>query len=114
MGEAVSLVLLVLILVAAVIIVLALLLKPERLRARISLPWNAGFYIDTSRRGWQKTRPKDRGKMKTRQSQAWLVAKVWGRDKWEFPLARRKHTYIGRTRDMDIILKDLRQIRDTQ
>jgi hypothetical protein len=106
MSEGILLVLLVLVLVAGVIVILALLLQPDRLRAGISLPWNAGFYIDTSRPEWHRTRTASRDKVQTRQAQAWLVARVWGRGNWEFPLNPSKHTYIGRNRDMDIILRD--------
>ena len=106
MSEGIILVLLVLVLTTAVIILLALVLKPERLRARISLPWNAGFYIDTSRPGWQRPRPGNARKARASQSQAWLAAKVWGRRDWEYPLDPHKVVCMGQNRDMDIVLRD--------
>jgi hypothetical protein len=91
---------------AATIVVLALALRPERLQARIFLPWNAGILIDTQQSGKGRRPPRVITRPEGRESRAWLAAKILGRRDWEYGLDPRRHTYVGCSRDMDIILKD--------
>lgn len=110
MMEDMTFLLLVFTLLCTAIIVIALILN-TRLKARLSLPGKAGFYIDTSRPGWRRA-PKRvpiwgrREKRDRHLYRTWLAAKVRGRPDWEYALDGRTQVYIGRRSDNDIVLKD--------
>lgn len=106
--------LLVFILSAMVVIAVAILVA-LRVKARLSLPGRAEFYIETEK-GWKPlsvpSRARQPGERRRTPEKAAslpryrLVARVRDGPDWEYPLDGKPVVYIGRRKDNDIVLRD--------
>lgn len=93
----------------AVITFTALLIN-SRVRAGMKLPGRAEFYIDTTRGEWHQRSKKGNHKPPPRKSppksRYYLEMKLRNRPNWIYPLSDKRHVYIGRRADNDIVLTD--------